>query len=474
MLQRRILIRKKNILLVMKDWSIGIFFGDSAKSHWENRYKPHWIYTRFRENQHNVELKEDYVYIDIEKNNKYTLSVQYISINRLPFFFIMPEKDTTLIEYYENNDVIAKRLYTFAVLGWLLKYVKNNHFLHNLYKIFYFIYHIIRKTLHSESGMIQTMSESEFLLSETTEACRRCFFKYHYQEVLSNVINNHGSEILSNLEILSENKINKVDLWDIYRNNVEYKKAIDAKVVEILNDMLKTSHKYRCLISHFDLARLLDRARKRYIGFSGKKFLRVLYHNEINQVLCLHPWSYTFDIYAGKDKNSTYIRPNLFVLLKNKHNIINWLYGHFNIMLNIPILIIYKSETSVALDLIKKVAKEARLYRYNNVKAKFRCINDRADIEKIAIWRMPPGKKLLDMMFDLDSQVILNPRISLLINNERTILNVLVNTSSFVKIANQIIILHPDIENRPLLALGITAPIRKLIDYEVKVKIDKI
>jgi len=255
--------------------------------YWEDRLTS--VFKYFTKSSCAIDIKEEELSIHLGDGEWHSAKCHYITINDIPALFIIPEENPKTLDFLENNQELANKIYGVIIYHWLIENKKHSSTLQNLHNTFEYIHSKISNALKRLKYCDMDFND---LPIDMINAIKEKFIEFH-----SVYYERYNKEIS---EDLSEK------LWLYVLNSSSLKKEILKSIKSELN---------------FD-------------NCSNQKVFDIVFHNEIMRFL-LERNEYLKVTLQLKYKK---IKLNLFITLKNKISIINWIYGSLSSILGYPLL----------------------------------------------------------------------------------------------------------------------------------------
>ena len=281
-----------------------------------------------------VDIKEEDIDIFIDAYESHMAKFHYITINDTPRLYIMPEKTPKKIHFLENNQEISKKIYGVIMYRWIEKQQKGIIYLGGLFTALKWLFVKIYSVAILGDDIKYCHVQFHDLPSEIINTIKEKFFAYHHYEVLQETLHESGYEILEEMALLKkENKITNpnIDIQDFYENNEDFRNRIDKivedKLEEIWLSKLEDNNFKEQIVKKF----------QENINPSScdrDKVLNILFHNEIMNFLFGNNNNFSITIRTSNEE----IKSNIIIVLKNKINIINWLYGSLSDITGFPLV----------------------------------------------------------------------------------------------------------------------------------------
>ena len=434
-------------------------------------YDDYWYGALFGEKNLNLSLKHGVTTITLDEKNYHKLPYRYIEINDQPAFYILPKKQEE-IGFFENDWNIIPKMYGITIIDWLQDH-HNKVFLINLHETISFISSQVNEIVNSMD--ICREFDYDDIPDKIKDKIKDAFIEHYYDDTFYNIIEVYGHEILKDIGLLGEyhsdeedeeyeededeyyskSKIDIEKMIDLYHNNEEFRNELERHIESQLEYDWMASEREEYFRKKVEEAYALAIFFAKY-ECSYERILKILLHNEINKILIENN---SFIHVEVKYKTTTI---KTFTLIRNKKELTNWLYGSFSLFSNLSVL---RSEagkfTIYTIDgdfydydyMCRGYFKEMKSFEVTYD-------GDEIKIENLVVDCVVPESRSLSMQVSIQAEIFLTNSINLkiMLSNNRLIMNVLLNFNKFYVLLEELLNIHNNIAQEPLLVCNLMLP----------------
>ena len=419
-------------------------------------------------NTDNVEVKTSTMYFSLPDNDFYKstpinikniISYEYLMLDDMPIFFILPQNGNEFVSYFWDTEHSIPELYTQALTEWAKNTADKNLINSYLALVLDKIYEatdIKIEILYDElienlfySGKIE-MNYSN-IPDELIESLKYRFFNTYHEIIVDNILH----EIIddeANTKILDRYKLNdEYDLWEVYRENKDFRSDIDKEVEKRLNEKWEDTIKDYSIMEKI-LENYYDALGSAWCRCTMKKIKSIAFHNEIVNMVFKNPSynSVTLDV-----KDISFDLPG-FLVIKSELGIMNWLYGGLISLTGLSVHHVeYKKVDCRYNDMSITATRYGSIFDYYT---SWLVVSDedKIVIQNLKFDCLAPTKDTLSMNVKSICTLHANKMsLKTILKNTRLIFNIVIKNHILPKITKNILEAHPDLQREPFLASSI-------------------